>query len=146
MKPTPLTTALVIEDEEVEEWDRLDALDVYFPNPQSGESEIAFRLRLAFEIEGYRVRRVELALTHPVVIVRAVHIDASRITDQRLLLRCIHDLLRRAGFQIRLDELTVARSGHRVLIAFQTGKWVPNFEEILREPQEDFGDYADMAL
>lgn len=146
MKQPPLTTALVIEDEELEEWDRQDALDVCLPNPQSGESEIAFRLRLAFEIEGYRVRRVELAPTHPVVIVRAVGIDANRITDQGLLLQHIRDMLCQAGFQPKRKELTVAQSGHRLLIAFPSGKPATNFEEILRETQEDLVEFVDMAL
>ena len=117
-----------------------DFKEVFWPDFDAlpGEKSIAFKLRFAFSCSGYRVTRVEEVETHPIVIIRAVQPDAGRIiADQRLFLRRIRDILLQAGFRPKRDELTVARSGHRVLIAFQTGKWAPNFEEILREPQED---------
>ena len=145
MKQPPLTTALVIEDEEVEEWDRLDALEVYFPDPLPDESETAVKLRYSFTVEGYRVTRIEQAPTHPTVwIVRAVRTTAVKIPEHRHVFRHIQDLLRRAGFSLRHDELTVDQTGDRILVAFQYAKWAPNFEEILREPQEVLCDYADI--
>lgn len=122
--------------------------DVYLPDfdPLPGETPVAFKLRFTFTCAGYRTTRIEEVATHPVVVIRTMQPDTGRIADQWLLMRNIRDLLCRAGFRPKRDELTVARSGHRVLIAFQTGKWTPNFEEILREPHEDMVDHADMAL
>ena len=125
-----------------------DFKDVFWPNFDMlpGETPVTFRLRFAFVCDGYRAIKVEEVQTHPIVIIRAVQPDAGRIVDHRLLLRHVQDMLCRAGFRPKRDELMVAPSGHRVLIAFQTGKWAPNFEEILREPQADMADYAEMAL
>lgn len=67
-----------------------------------------------------------------------------RMIDDRRYSQQIRELLRRAGFCPKRDELTVGRTGRRVIVAFQTGEWVPNFEEILREPDVDWADFADV--
>ena len=122
--------------------------DIFWPDFETapGETPIASRLRFTFACAGYRTMRIEEVATHPVVIIRAWQPDASRMADHWLLLRHVQDMLSRAGFRLKREELMVARSGHRLLIAFQTGKWVPNFEEILREPQDDLADYADVGI
>ncbi len=124
-----------------------DLKDIYWPDfdPLSGETPVAFKLRFTFTCAGYRTTRIEEVATHPVVVIRTVQPDTGRIANHQLLLQHVRDMLCQAGFHPKRDELTVDRSGHRLLIAFQSGKWVPNFEEILREPQDDLADYADVA-
>jgi hypothetical protein len=116
-----------------------DVRDVFWPDFDGlpGETPTVFRLRFAFECAGYEAIRIEEPQTHPVVIVRATQPESGRITDQRLLFRHVREILCQAGFRLKSDELTVALSGRRILIAFQTGKWVPNYEEILGEMEED---------
>lgn len=145
MKRTVLKPVLEIEDEE---WDAQDSIDVFYPefDVLPGETPVAFNLRYAFMCAGYRVVRVEEVKTHPVVAVRVVRKHAAPINNQRLLFRLIRDLLRTAGFPLRRDELTVGQTGNRILVAFQSGKPAKNFEDILREPHEDFVDGALDAL
>jgi len=125
-----------------------DFKDVYWPDfdVEPGETPIAFRLRYAFTCAGYRVARIEEVKMPPVLVVRAVRRDARRMTDHRLFFGHVRELLRQAGFRLRRDELTVHQTGDRILVAFQSAKWAPNFEEILREPQEVLFDYADIPL
>jgi len=125
-----------------------DIRDVYWPNfdPLPGETSVAFRLRFTFTCAGYRTTRIEDVKMPPVLVVRAVRKDARRMTNHRLFYRHIRELLRQAGFHLRRNELTVDQNGDRILVAFQSAKWAPNFEEILREPQEVLFDYADMPL
>ena len=84
--------------------------------------------------------------THPVLIIRAIRECARRTTYQRAFWRHIRDILRQAGFKLKRPELTADQTGDRILVAFQSGKWKPNFEEILREHQEDLADDLDMPL
>jgi len=125
-----------------------DIRDVYWPDfdPLPGETSVAFRLRFSFTCAGYRTTRIEEVKMPPVLVVRAVRKDARRIADHRLILGHIRELLRQAGFRLRRDELTVDQTGDRILVAFQSAKWEPNFEEILREPQQVLFDYADVTL
>lgn len=125
-----------------------DLKDVFWPNfdPLPGETSVAFNLRFTFACAGYRTTKIEEPVTHPVMIVRTVLPDTRRISNQRLLLEHIRDILCRAGFRPKRDELTIGQTGTRLLIAFPNGKTAINFEEILREPQDDLADYADVVL
>ena len=116
-----------------------DFKEVFWPDFDAlpGETPFVFKLRFTFTFSGYRIKRIEEVQTHPVVIILAVRQSAQHIADHRLFFKHIQNLLRGAGFCLRKDELTVSQTGGQILIAFQTGKWAPNFEEILREPQED---------
>jgi hypothetical protein len=111
-----------------------------------GETSIAFRLRYAFTSAGYRVMRVEEVETHPVMVVRAVRTTAQRIPGYQPFFRYIRDLLKRSGFPVKRDELTVDQVGNRILVAIPSGKPAVDFREILREPQEDLIDDADLPL
>lgn len=82
------------------------------------EPPIAFGLRCAFTNAGYRVRKVEEVEAPAVLIIRAVRKDARRTADRRLFHRYIRDILRRAGFGVKRDELVVDQTGNRVLVSF----------------------------
>lgn len=125
-----------------------DFKDVFLPifEPLPNETKTAFDLRFAFSCAGYRVTKIEEFQSHPVLLLKILQPDAGRITDHRLLLKHIRVLLRKAGLRPKSGELTLARSGRRVLIAFQTAKRTPNFEEILREPHEDLVQDVAMPL
>lgn len=142
MKPAISATALTIEDDE---WDRLDAQDVYYPDSQPGESEIAFKIRIAFETQGYMIRHIEPAATHPVWIIRAFRPDATRI-DPRLLFRHVRHLLRSAGFPLRRDELTVEPSGRRLLVAFLWRESPIDYAAALRRAEEEAAEMMEMVL
>lgn len=113
--------------------------DVFWPDfdPLPGETSIAVRLRFAFSSAGFRAIRIEEVVTHPVVIIKAANPDIRHLTDQRLLARHIRGILDQSGFRPKRDELTVAWLDRRLLVAFQTRKWAPNFEEIMREAADD---------
>ena len=122
--------------------------DILWPDVGTSPDEppSAFRLRCAFTNAGYRVRNVEEVKTHPVLIIRAVRECARRTTDHRAFWRHIRDVLRQAGFKLKRAELTVDQTGDRILVAFQSRTWKPNFEEILREHHENLADDLDMPL
>lgn len=122
--------------------------DIFWPDFDAtpGETPVTFKLRFTFSSAGYQTIRIEEVKTHPVLIVRAICKDIRRITDHKLFVRHMQDLLRQAGFNLRKDELTVDQTGDRILVAFLSGKPVLNFEKILRESHEDLLDYADMPL
>lgn len=144
MKRTDVTTALTSEDEE---WDRQDAADVHYPDSQPGETEIAFRLRLAFEIQGYLVRDIREAPTHPVMIIRAVQGNAPRISDTRSFFRRVQGLLRDAGFPLRRrDELTVSQTGSRILVAFLRHNSPVDYHAALRQAGEGAAEFEGMPL
>jgi len=90
--------------------------DIYYPNLLPGESEIAYRLRHAFTSPRYAIRSIELMEPHPVWVVRAVCKDTRCISDHRLFFRHVRDVLRQAGLKVKKDELTVDRTGDRVLV------------------------------
>ena len=115
MKHTVVTPVLAAEEDE---WDRKDACDVYFLDPYPGEPEIAPDLRSAFEKQGYSVRSVELARTHPVIIVSAIRKGAGQMTDEPSLRRHFRHVLRQTGCRVRRDELVVGRRGKGLIIAF----------------------------
>ena len=122
--------------------------DVHYPDFEElpGESSVAFRLRFAFASAGYTPIKIEEMRTHPIAIIKAIGPGTGRIADERLFRRQVRKILRQAGFQPKGEELTAGQTGYRILVAFMTGKWEPNFEEILREPHEDFADDANVEL
>jgi hypothetical protein len=101
-----------------EEIDQQDARDVFFANLLPGEPEISPDLRSAFEGYGYSVTRVELARTHPVVVLRMTRRRAPQMTDDGSLRRHFQVLFRQAGFRLRRDELIFSQLGNRVMVAF----------------------------
>jgi len=143
MKHAIFTTTPANDDEE---WDRQDAADVYFPDMQQGETEVAFRLRLAFEPEGYVIGHVESAPTHPVLIVRAVRQNAAKITVQRSLCQYFQNVLRRVGFSLRRNELTVDQRGNRILLAFQWRESTMDYAAARRQADEDAAEFEGMPL
>jgi hypothetical protein len=133
--------------DEWEEADRDDLKEVGFPIDLHGNIERSVRLRFAFQNAGYVVKLIESAIQHPSVwIIRAVRTTPQRIPEYQPFFRHIRKMLRQAGFRVKRDELTVGQTGNRVLVAFSSEKVVPNFEEILREPQGDVVDYQAMPL
>jgi hypothetical protein len=124
-------------DEHDEEWDHRDAADVYHLDSLPGETEIAFRLRRAFEDHGYLVRDIRYAPTHPVVVFRASQGNAPRISDPRSLFRRVQGLLREAVIPLRRDELTANQTGKRILVAFQWHESPIDYAHGLRQADED---------
>jgi hypothetical protein len=113
--------------------------DSYYPDFDSlpGETSIAFNIRYAFACGGYRVTSVEEVKTHPVLVVRAVRKDTKPVACRSLLFRHVRDLMRRAGFPLNRDELTVDQTGKRILVAFMSGAPPADIEAILREPHDE---------
>jgi len=123
-----------------------DFKDIYWPDfdPLPGETSIAFRLRFAFTVVGYKIRTIEECSTHPTWIIKAVRTSAPKIRDYKLFLQHIQALLRGAGFRLRRKELVVDQTGGRILVAFPSGKPAANIDEILREAEEDVAGYPDL--
>jgi len=122
-----------------------DFKDVYWPDiaPLPGESEIAFRLRCVFTLAGYTVKQIVQTPVHPVWVLHTVCNTAPSITDNRLPVRHIRDLIRRAGFPVRRDEMSVHQNGDRLLVTFvepsaceryRNGVWNGDLTEFLDEP------------
>src|SRR5208283_2904811 len=91
------------------DFDDDDIKDVFWPDFDRlpDETVIAFRLRYAFTCSGYRVKQVEEAKTHPVVILHAFRKDAEQISDSRSVFEHVRGVLRSEGFRLRKDELVV---------------------------------------
>lgn len=128
--------------------DEDDYKDIFWPEFDAApdEAPVVYKLRFAFTSAGYRVMGVEEAETHPVLIVRAVRTTARRITEHQTFLRHIQDLLLRAGFRVRRDELAVAQSGDRILAAFQWKDSPVDYEARLRQAEHDAAELAGMPL
>ena len=92
--------------------------DVYYPDIAPGESPAEFFLRHVLACAGYETKRIETSTTHPVMIVCAVCRSAKRVTGQRLLIQCFQILLRRAGFRLQKDELSVSQTSNRIFWVF----------------------------
>jgi hypothetical protein len=124
--------------------DEEDFKDVFHPDFEEfpGESLNSIKLRYAFTCAGYRIRKYEEFDAPPVIVVRLIQTTAPLIRDPRILFKHIQGLLRQAGFRRRKDELTVDRTANRIVVAFISGKPAPNFEDILREQQENVDDDA----
>jgi hypothetical protein len=102
-----------------------------------GETPLAYHLRFAFAREGYAVKGVEEVIAPPVIILRAVRKSAPAINDEKMVFDHIRDVLKRAGFRLRKDELTLNKQREQILVAFLSGRPRPDFRQILLEPQED---------
>jgi hypothetical protein len=120
--------------------------DVYFPDSAPDESPTEFLIRHHFALAGYEVRRIETAPTHPVIIIKTIRKAAPKITDQRQLVRHFQDLLKRAGFKLRRDELTVGRIGDRILAAFQWKDSPIDYAAGLRQADQDAMEFAEIPL
>lgn len=148
MKKTPPPLGQADTPNTAPDFDVEDFKDLYWPDVGTlpGEPRCAFGLRCAFTSAGYKVRKVEEAETHPVLIIRAVRNDARRITDQRLFYRHVRDILRDAGFRLRRGELTVARTGNRILLAFRWPNSSIDYAAGLRRAEQEAAEFADMPL
>lgn len=143
MSQTIVTSPSVDQEEE---WDRQDAAEVHYPDSLPGETEIAFRLRRAFESHGYLIRDARYAATHPVVVFRASQGNAPRISDPRSLFRRVQGLLREAGILLRRDELTANQTGQRILVAFQWQHSTMDYAAGLRQADEDAAAFEGMPM
>lgn len=143
MKNTLFTTASANDDDY---WDSLDARDVFFADLLPGEPEIAPGLRSAFEGEGYSVRSVEVARTHPVLILRMNRKCAAQTADHRSLRRHLRSVLRQAGFRLRRKELTVCQTGDRILVAFQWHDSSVDYAAALRRAEEEAAELEETPL
>jgi hypothetical protein len=126
-------------ESDLEDIDKDWIKEIYFPDLPGDESP-EFLLKYHFECAGYAIKRIETAPSHPVIIVRAVRTTAPRIAEYEAYFSHLRDVVHRAGFRLRKDELTVDQKGAQILVAFQSGKPAADFMQILQEPQEDFAD------
>ncbi|MGO8837582.1 MAG: hypothetical protein ACLQAH_05350 [Limisphaerales bacterium] len=120
--------------------------DVFYPDLLPGEAETAYRLRVTFTSEGYSTKTILAAATHPVWVIQARRKDAPQIVDHRLLFRHIQNLLRRAGFHLREDELTIDRKGDSILVAFQWKDSPIDYAAGLRQAAQEAAEFAEMPL
>ncbi len=121
--------------------------DVFWPaiDILPGETPTIFRLRCHFTLAGYRVRKVEGCVTHPVLIVRAVRTTAQRFPDRRQFRRHIQGILNLADFQPKGDELTVDQTGDRILVALLWRDSPIDYAAGLRQAELDAAQFADMV-
>src|SRR5437879_326397 len=122
-----------------------DFKDVWL-EPLPGESSVVSFLRHVFACAGYKIVRVEQAPTHPVLIIRVVRTTAPKIPEYRAFLRHIRELLRRAGFCLKRDELTVDQSAKTILMAFLWRNSSMDYAAALRQADEDAMEFAGMPL
>jgi len=114
--------------------------------PMPGESPVAYKLRFVFGCAGYRNVKVLEMQTHPVLAVHAVRQEAQRINDHRLFFKHIRNLLRRAGFPLGRDELTVTQDNAGILAAFQWKDSPIDYAAGLRQAEQDAAEFANMPL
>jgi len=148
MKPAPPREIEAADLDATPDCDIEDFKDVYWPDVGTAPDEppCAFKLRCAFANASYRVRKVEQAETHPVLIVRAVRTDACRIAAQWLLWRHIRNILRQAGFDVKRDELIIDQTGDRILVAFRWPDSPIDYAAGLRQAELDAAEFAEMPL
>jgi hypothetical protein len=81
-----------------------------------------------------------------VLIVRAVRTTARKIPEYKPFFRHIRDLLERAGFFVKRDELSVDQNGNRILAAFLWPDSPIDYAAGLRQAELDAAEFAGMPL
>lgn len=108
-----------------------------------GESETTFHLRCVFTLANYTVKQIVQTPIHPVWVIRVVSNTAPPIADSRLLVRPIRNLIRRAGFPVKQDEMSVHQNRDGLLVTFveppaceryRNTVWNGDLAEFLDEP------------
>lgn len=130
------------------DFDMGDFKDVFLLElePTPGETEVAYKLRFAFGCAGYRNVKVLEMQTHPVLAVHAARQEVQRINDHRLFFKHIRNLLRRAGFPLCRDELSVTQDNAGILVAFQWRDSPIDYVAGLRQAEQEAAEFADMPL
>lgn len=123
-----------------------DFKDVYYPDFEEvlGETSAIFQLRYAFACGGFHVIKAEEASTHPVLIIKAVRNDSTRLHSD-LLFQHIRILLRNAGFPLKRYELTVDQTGKQILVVLPWAHSRIDYAAALREAESEAAEFEGMA-
>jgi hypothetical protein len=95
-----------------------DYKDIYFPDDLTGEVFLQVHAKWAFEAAGYCIQRAAKAETHPIFIIRLIRATAPKIEHEAQLFQHVRQLLREHCITIHRYDLSVSRTGDRILVAF----------------------------
>jgi hypothetical protein len=100
------------------DWDAADVDDFKELILPDESQELFFELRSVFEQAGYKVRRLEVCNTHPVLVLKLLRHTAPVIKDAVKLLGHISFIL--CETRVGKTKVTVSREGDRIHVSFLT--------------------------
>ncbi len=119
MKQTPAPTTPAAESDPWDDADMDDLREIAYTDDPTGELALPFQLHSLFRAAGYRVRLAAKASPyHPVWVVKLVRTTAEPIRDKNELFQTVQRLLQSIKLRFRKADLTVQRTGDRIVVTF----------------------------